>query len=322
MMRRVRVRSCVVVIMITVLAATSGAGAQTAGDGELGPDYVRATARDLGAGAFPGSGLPGVAPGTVSPYEWERAVTGGRCVVFAGPIPPELRAATTPLPGIALFPYAPLQVGALQGAPAGAVRLDGSAPLPPGATLAGEFVVDTATPRDGGPGVLVVPRCSLPGVPLPAEPPTAAEIWQQTPLPRATVHASPPGTRAWPGIVNLESRFWSQPLADARAIVELDGYVVDVAAQPVAYAWELGDGTTSVSSGPGAPDAPTRATFRRRGDHGVVLYVTWAGLAHVTAPALGLDFGLQYLGTVTLPEAIVYHQAEIRALLRSRTVRG
>ena len=50
--------------------------------------------------------------------------------------------------------------------------------------------------------------------------------------------------------------------------------------------------------------------------------MTWAGLAHVTAPALGLDFGSQYLGTVTLPAPVVYHEAEIRALLRSRTARG
>jgi hypothetical protein len=63
-------------------------------------------------------------------------------------------------------------------------------------------------------------------------------------------------------------------------------------------------------------------TYRRRGDRTVVLYVTWAGLAHVTAPALGLDFGLQDLGTVTLPEAVGYHVAEVRALLRSRTARG
>ena len=34
------------------------------------------------------------------------------------------------------------------------------------------------------------------------------------------------------------------------------------------------------------------------------------------------DFGVQDLGTVTLPEPVNYHAAEIRALLRSRTARG
>jgi hypothetical protein len=309
------------VALVLVAAAANGAAAQTSG-GELGADYVRATASDLGAGTFPGGGLPSAPPATVAPYEWTRAATGGRCVVFSGPVPPELATSVTPLPGIVTFPYSPLHVGTLQGAPAGAVRLDGTAPVPAGATTAGDFFVDTATPRDGGSGVFVVPRCALAGAPLPPAPPSAAEIWQQTPLPRATVHASPPGTATWPGIVNLESRFWGAALPDARATVDLDGYMVNVVAHPVAYAWALGDGTTSVSAGPGGPDTPARATFRRRGVYRVTLYVTWAGLAHVTAPALGLDLGLQALGTVTLAEPVAYHEAEIRALLRSRTARG
>jgi hypothetical protein len=242
--------------------------------------------------------------------------------VFAGPVPPELVSSVTPLPGLAAFPYSPIRIGALQGAPPGALRLDGAAPLPPGAELVGTFVVDTATPRDGGPGVFLVPRCAHPGDPLPPTPPDAATIWQQTPLPRTRVHASPPGTRDWPGVVNLESRFWGDPVPDARAAVALDGYLVDVAAHPVAYGWAFDDGTTSVGSSPGSAGAPLRATFRRRGDHGLALYVTWVGLARISAPGLGLDFGLQYLGTVTLPVSATHHVAEIRALLRSRTASG
>jgi hypothetical protein len=310
----------VVASIVSVTGSGTGAGAQTGG-GELGPDYV-ARAGDLGAGSFPGNGLPSAAPDVVSLYEWSRADTGGRCVVFAGPVPAALAGAVSPLPGLAVFPYSPLQVGVLQGAPAGAVRVDDTGPLPPGAIDAGTFVVDVATPHAGGPGSFAVPRCAPPGTPLPPDPPSAAEIWQQTPLPRATAHASPPGTRAWPGVVNLESRFWAAGLPDTRAAVGLDGFVVDVVARPVAYAWSFGDGTTAVAAGPGGPDAPARATFRRRGDFAVVLYVTWAGLAHVTAPGLGLDFGTQYLGTVTLPEPVAYHEAEIRALLRSRAARG
>lgn len=306
---------------LALLALTPMAGAQTSGGGDLGPDYVRASARDLGAGTFPGPGLPGVEPATESPYEWSRAVTGGRCVVFPGPIPADLAGAVSPLPGIVTFPYVSIHVGALLGAPPGAVRVDGNPPLPAGVILAGDFVVDAATPRVGT-DLLVVPRCVEPGAPFLPAPPSAAEIWEQTPLPRATVNASPPGTRVWPGIVNLESQFWSAPLADARATVDLRGYVVTVAAHPVAYAWSFGDGTTSVSTGPGGTDAPARARFRRRGEYDVVLYVVWAGLAHTAAPAWGLDFGDQYLGTVTLPERVSYHEAEIRALLRSRTARG
>ena len=309
------------VAAVVAALVTASVHAQTSGGGEAGPAYVRASASDFGAGSFPGDGLPSASPTLESPYEWSRTTTGGRCVVFPGGIPADLGGVVSPLPGIVTFPYVNLHVGALLGAPTGAVRVDGNPSLPPGAVNAGEFVVDTATPRVGT-DLLVIPRCAQPGDDLPPAPPTAAEIWEQTPLPRATVHASPPGTRAWPGIVNLESRFWGDPLPDARATVDLRGYIVTVVARPVAYAWSFGDGTAVVSGAAGGPDAPARASFRRRGDYDVVLYVVWAGLAHTTAPAWGLDFGSQSLGTVTLPERVGYHEAEIRALLRSQTARG
>jgi hypothetical protein len=319
-MRRVLLAVLVVALAI-VGTDVLPAAAQTSVGGELGPDYVRAGARDLGSGTFPGGGLPASAPSVESPYTWERTETGGRCVIFAGPVPGELVSSVTPLPGIAVFPYVVVQVGALQGAPPGTLRLDGDSPLPPGARLVGSFVIDAATPRSG-PGFFVVPRCASPGEPLPPPPPDASSIWQQTPLPRALVHSSPPGTRDWPGIVNLESRFWGDPLPDAHATVTLDGYVVDVVAHPLAYGWAFEDGTTFVASTPGDAATPRRATFRRRGDHHLSLYVTWAGVAHVAAPAFGLDFGVQDLGTVTLPVAVTHHVAEIRALLRSRSASG
>src|SRR2546423_1705521 len=181
--RVVAVVSCVVVAI--VLASASAA--QTASGGELGPDYVRATAADLGAGTFPGDGLPASPPSVESPYIWTRSPTGGRCVVFPGPVPPELASAVSPLPGFALLPYVPLQVGVLRGAPPGAVRVDGNLPLPAGAISGGDFVLDVASPRDGGSDVRFVPRCTGAGVPLPADPPDAASIWQQTPLPRAHI---------------------------------------------------------------------------------------------------------------------------------------
>ncbi len=310
-----------IVTAVVLLGLAVPVRAQTSGGGELGPDYVRASAADLGAGTFPGAALPGVPPAVESPYDWSRTPTGGRCMVFPGAVPRGLVGSVTPLPGILAFPYVSIRVGALLGAPPGAVRVDGNPVLPPGVVPAGDFVVDVATPRVGT-DLLIVPRCVQPGEPLLPSAPSAAEIWQQTPLPRATVHASPPGTRAWPGIVNLESRFWGAALPDVRATVELRGYVVTVAAHPVAYAWSFGDGTTTVGAGPGSPEAPARAEYRRRGDYGVGLYVVWAGLARTSVPAWGLDFGDQYLGTVTIPERFVYHEAEIRALLRSRTARG
>jgi hypothetical protein len=313
-----RLTAGVIALSLSLVGLAPQAAAQTAGGGELGPDHVRATASDLGAGTFPGPGVPAAMPSVESPYSWERFDTGARCVVFAGPVPAELERSVTVLPGLFGVPVPALQIGELQGGAPGVLRLDGDAPLPPGARLVGTYVLDTATPRDGTPVAYVVPRCASPGDPLPLAPPDAASIWQQTPLPRAHIHASPPRTGEWPGIVNLESLFWGEPLPDARASVTLDGYVVDVAGHPVAYGWAFTDGTTSVGSSPGSAGSPLRATFRRRGDQTVALYVTWSGLAHVTAPALGLDFGMQYLGTVTVPVSQAHHVAEIRALLRSR----
>jgi hypothetical protein len=150
--------------------------------------------------------------------------------------------------------------------------------------------------------------------------PSAADLWQEIPLARETVSASPPGTHAWPAIVNLESWFWGTRLPDAPMAVVLDDYYrVAVVAHPVAYAWAFGDGTTSVGADPGAVGAPARVKYRRRGDEDVTLYVVWSGRAHVTGPTGTPDFGDVDLGTVTIPEAVPYHVAEIRSVLRSRT---
>src|SRR4051812_48458535 len=117
----------VAALALAALGLAPPAAAQTAGGGELGPDYVLATASDLGAGTFPGSGLPAATPSVEPPYTWERASTGARCVVFAGPIPAELVSSVSPLPGLEFSPYAPIHVGTLQGGAPGAVRLDGDA---------------------------------------------------------------------------------------------------------------------------------------------------------------------------------------------------
>jgi hypothetical protein len=142
--------------------------------------------------------------------------------------------------------------------------------------------------------------------------PSAAEIWQQTPLPRAVIEASPPGTTAWPGITRLGSDFRSPALPPASAEVSLRGYDVTATAQPVAYAWSFGDGTGVV-----APDegAVPRVAYLRRGDYAVTRYVVWRGAAEVRAFG-GLIARLD-LGTVTIPEHVPYHVAEIRAVLRT-----
>jgi hypothetical protein len=323
-MRKVptRVRAVLALGMLVIAASAVGAGNESrasgqTGGGQLGPDYVRATAADLGTGSYPGGApLAGQVPSDVPVYVWNRIATPERCVFVVADLPPAVAQHVAAFPVSIGGPYAHVQVAPAQ-APPGAVRYDGVGPLPEQLVAAGDLVLDHGTASEPGLDTLVVPRCVAPGAPLPTTPPTAAEIWEQTPLPRARIRANPPGSRAWPGVVHLQSRFWADPLPAAVADVVLDGYVVDVRAVPVAYAWVPGDGTSAVRDGPGSPTDAVPAEYRRRGDYPVTLYVMWAGVAHTSAPALGLDFGSQWLGTATLPERVVHHVAEIRALLHS-----
>ena len=107
---------------------------------------------------------------------------------------------------------------------------------------------------------------------------------------------------------------------DARAQVALDGYAISVVAHPIAYAW-----SSATARRRSVPGGVGRRTPRGRSTGAGVTTTwscTWCGPAWPTppAPAWGLDFGDQYLGTVTIGEPITYHTAEIRSLLRSRTV--
>jgi hypothetical protein len=247
---------------------------------------------------------------------WTRFPTVERCVFVIADLPPAVAQHVATFPVSIGGPYERLQVAPAQ-APPGAVRYDGPGPLPEQLVAAGDLVLDQGTANVPGRDMLVVPRCVAPGAPLPPAPPTAVEIWEQTPIPRARIHANPPGSRAWPGVVHLQSRFWADPLPAAVADVVLDGFVVDVRAVPVAYAWVPGDGTSVVRDGPGSAGDAVPADYSRRGDYPVTLFVMWAGVAHTSMPALGLDFGSQWLGTVTLPERMVHHVAEIRAALHS-----
>jgi hypothetical protein len=309
------------VVAAAAVVAPSGTGAavpRQAGGGQLGPDYVRATAADLGAGTYGGSlPVPATQPSSTPVYEWVRVRTGGDCVFVTGPVAREFAAYLGPLPGDVGLPDQPARIAPIVDAPAGAVRYDGPDPLPAGLTYVGDTASDVGLPLGWDRDVVVVPRCLLPGAPPLPAPPTAAEIWQQTPLPRARIHANPPGTRAWPGVVHLPSHFWADPLPAAVASVALPGFAVDVQAVPIAYAWVPGDGTSAVRPGPGGPADVVAADYPRRGTYPVTLYVVWLGVAHLWMPDRGLDLGAQLLGTVTLPERVIHRVGEVRALLHS-----
>jgi hypothetical protein len=304
------VAAVVVATSLTVAASGGMAHAQTGG-GELGSDYVRATASDLGSGTFPGPGVPARQPSTASLFAWARSPSSLVCVFFTAPVPPELVSQIRSIPGPTVITNEVVGPGTPVDVPPGIVSVDRSVTIP-GMIVIGDLVYDIGTQPTM---VIVVPRCLWPGTPLLGEPPSPAEIWQQTPLPRTHVHASPPGTAGWPGITRLTSWFWGDRVAETSARVSLRGFDVTVVAHPIAYAWWFADGTTAIGADPGSRATPVRATFVRRGDYEVRLYVVWEGRAHVTFA--GLDVADQDLGTVTLPERAPYHVAEVRALLRT-----
>ncbi len=303
----------VALVIVVVSAGLCGARAEAqTGGGEVGPGYVRATAHDLGTGTFPGGGVPARAPSTESLFSWARQASPLVCVLLAAPPSPELADHVRPIPGPTVVTNEVVGPGAPVDVPSGAVSVDDRALLPPDAVVIGDLVYDVGQQPTL---LIVVPRCVRPGTPLLGEPPSPAEIWQETPLPRTEVHASPPGTFFWPGITRLATFFWGNAVPDAFANVSLRGFDVAVVAHPVAYAWDFGEGTTLVGPDPGNAFVPVHVTFVRRGDYGVRLYVVWEGRAHISFD--GLDLADQDLGTVTLPEGSPYHVAEIRALLRT-----
>ncbi len=306
-------------IVAVLVAAATSAAAEPSGGGELGPDRVRARARDQGSGTFPGHGLPVEPPPPGSPVLWTRTIDGGLCVVFAGGVPAELAGRVGPLPGGPHHegdePTSPLTLGA----PANAVLVDAVREmLPPDAAVYGELMIDVGTPRvpedQADPRAMIIPICVGSPAEDPPEPPSAAEVWQETPLPLPVIHVSPPGTSQWPGVTGLGAHFWADTPPNAVATAAIRGFEVTVTAQPVAYAWSLGDGRTLVGT-LGAADAPIVARWVRKGTYDLTLHVVWHATSHATYPSLGLVID-EDLGNVTIPTTIPYRVAEVRSLLR------
>ena len=228
--------------------------------------------------------------------------------MFDGPPPADAHAIPMPGPSFGF----PIEPGAPVGVPANTVLVNSDYPLPEGARAIGTLVQEVGDDPTRTGDLVIVPRCVGPNDPPFRAPPSAAEIWQQTPLPRVVIVASPPGTLEWPGITRLGSDFRSDGVATTTAAVALHGYDVTVTAVPIAYAWGFGDGSEVTSPDAGAAQ---RVAYLRRGDYTVVRYVVWEGTADVRA--FGGLIARQYLGTVTIPERAPYHVAEIRAVLRT-----
>ncbi len=114
-----------------------------------------------------------------------------------------------------------------------------------------------------GSWVLITSQCfgetpEAPNVPLPRVTPALVlrEI-ERIGLPTLQAMTQPEGRT----LVNFDTIFYTeaQPFT---ASVTLLGRTVDIVAEPTAYTWHLGDGTTTTTSTPGAPYPSREITYR------------------------------------------------------------
>lgn len=84
-------------------------------------------------------------------------------------------------------------------------------------------------------------------------------------LPHLTAHTQPAGKT----LVNFDTILFTEA-EPYRTTLTLLGQSVDVIAQPAEYTWHHGDGTTAVTTGPGAP-YPSKEIVHRYLDAGVTV---------------------------------------------------
>ena len=210
----VAVKLVAVVLVVVAMGLGGGSAHAQTGGGELGPGSVRATARDLGTGTYPGSGVAARAPSTESLFSWNRQVSSLVCVILGAPPSPELAPQVSQIPGPTAVTNQVIGPGDPVDIPAGAVAVPRLL-VPPDAVVVGDLVYDVGEQPTL---LLVLPRCIQPGTPLLGEPPSPAEIWQETPLPRTEVHATPARDRSsWPGITRLATFFWGTTVPETSA---------------------------------------------------------------------------------------------------------
>jgi hypothetical protein len=174
--------------------------------------------------------------------------------------------------------------------------------LAPHSTVTGERV---------GPAV---ERCSLDPAsdPLPPPPPTVDELWDAAGLPRPTIEVSPPGA----GLVGFESWFWSNvPNVPVTVSVTLRGWTATVTAEPVAYEWDPGDGSdTLTAENPGDAEHPAAThPYIRQGAYEVTHSVVWRGTFRLEG--YGITMTDEDLGTVRPSGTATYEVEEREAVI-------
>ena len=129
----------------------------------------------------------------------------------------------------------------------------------------------------GGP-VIVCPQPQGPGngqASKPLLPPTPSQVWARVALPEPTFGLSPRTA----GLTELPTWFWATGVGTPLSVsVSIGGYTVTATADPVAYTWYFGDGTSATSEGTGSASAPAVVhTYHYKGTYTVGLSVEYEG---------------------------------------------
>ena len=193
---------------------------------------------------------------------------------------------------------------------------------PPGATMIGpnpfpeQFQLLDPQSNPVGPPREVCPTPGGPAAPPPPPPPpTPAEVAAATPFPVEAVHHNP----CYEGLTGLQAWLWAtvgNGVVPAIApTVQIRGYTVVVAAHPVSYRWDLGDGGTRVGSVSGTDQTPSvDYIYQTKGNYTVTLTVSWSGI--YTFSGNGLAPQTATLGPVAQgPQHLVWPVQEVRSVL-------
>lgn len=160
-------------------------------------------------------------------------------------------------------------------------------------------------------GEFVDEFCAAPGEAAPPAPPTAAEIFNQAPLPRCEIKVNPRED----GLTGVETWLWCERVEDVTVTAAIRGYEVQATATPTEFRWLPGDGAAYISNNPGTEEDPSaRHMYETRGDYVIAVDVAWSGTytyeGHGVAESGSLD-------GVTVDSDRGYHVIEARGVLQN-----
>lgn len=146
--------------------------------------------------------------------------------------------------------------------------------------------------------------------PVPVQPPTIGEVWDQVALGVPMLRVSPAGR----GVTGLDTRLWAAGPSTVRIAVAIGPWRAVGVATRVGYALDAGDGVLHVQRDGGSSTRPAfHHTFERTGRQRLVLGSVWTATVTLSGP--GLPGRATPIGTAVLGVATDYPVDQIRSVL-------